>query len=158
MRSPGPAVRQADPWPKLEPIAFPTARWAVALAWLLALIFAATGLGKALDVVGFALILRDFRIAPDALLMPLALAVVVLEFAIAAGLLVPATRARAAAGAMLVATGNALVLSVTLWRGIPVENCGCFGTFLARPLTLLSPIEDLVLFVLAWLVWREARR
>lgn len=136
----------------------PMARWAVGLAWLLALAFGATGLGKALDVVGFALILRDFRLFPEALLMPLALGVILVEFAIAIGLLWGGFRGVAAVGAMAMASVNALVLSVTLLRGIALENCGCFGVFWARPLTPLTPLEDVALFVPAWLVWREARR
>lgn len=138
-------------------MSLPMARWAVILAWLLALAFAATGLGKALDVVGFALILRDFRILPDVLLMPLALLVIGLELAIAGGLLHRALRAQAALGAMVMAAGNAMLLSITLGRGIPLQNCGCFGVFWARPLTLFSPMEDLALLLIAWLVWREAR-
>lgn len=133
------------------------ARWVLILAWLLALAFAATGLVKALDVVGFALILQDYRLFPDVLLMPLALGVVLTEFAIAIGLLGAATRKVAALAAMAMASVNALVLSVTLLRGVELANCGCFGVFLARPLTPFTPLEDVVLFLLAWLVWREAR-
>lgn len=135
----------------------PMARWALVLACLLSLAFAATGLGKALDVVGFALILQDYRFLPDVLLMPLALGVVLVEFAIAIGLLSSATRRVAALAAMAMASVNALVLSVTLLRGIPLANCGCFGVFWARPLTLFTPLEDVALLILAWLVWREAR-
>lgn len=135
----------------------PIARWVLILAWLLALAFAATGLGTGLDVVGFALILQDYRLFPDVLLMPLALGVVLTEFAIAIGLLGAATRKVAALAAMAMASVNALVLSVTLLRGFELANCGCFGVFLARPLTPFTPLEDVVLFLLAWLVWREAR-
>lgn len=148
---------RADLPHRLAPISLPMARWALILAWLLALAFAATGLGKALDVVGFALILRDFQLFPEALLMPLALLVIGLEFTIAGGLLHPALRARAAFGAMALAVANGLLLSLTLGRGIALQNCGCFGVFWARPLTLYSPMEDLALLLIAWLVWREAR-
>lgn len=152
-------MRPAEPRPGLAPMAraLPPPPWTVPLAWFLALVFAATGLGKALDVVGFALILQDYRLFPDALLMPLALGIILLEFAIAVGLLQSATRAMATRAAMLLAAGNALALGVTLWRGIALANCGCFGVFWPRPLTILSPLEDVVLILLAWLVWRGAR-
>ena len=148
-------MRMAEPSRRLAPLPVEVPAWAVAVAWLLAAVFLATGLGKALDVVGFALVLHDFRIFPDALLMPVALGVIGLEFAIAIGLTRARQRALAALAAGLLAIINALVLSFTLWRGIPLENCGCFGVFLARPLTLYSPLEDVVLLGLACLVrWR----
>ncbi len=147
-------MERAERW---VPLAMPLPRWALALAGLLALVFAATGLGKALDVVGFARILGDFDLFPRALLLPLALAVTLLEFAIAAGLLQAPLRATAALAAMMVAAGNAAVLGLTLARGIALENCGCFGVFWARPLTWVSPLEDGVLLVMAWMVWRAAR-
>jgi hypothetical protein len=147
-------MARAERW---VPLAVPLPRWALALAGLLALAFGATGLGKALDLAGFARILGDFELFPRALLLPLALGVTVLELIIAAGLLAEATRARAARAAILVAAGHAAVLSLTLARGITLENCGCFGVFWARPLTLASPLEDVALLLFAWLVWRAAR-
>lgn len=153
-------MRRAEPWKRLLPMEchVTTPVWVLVLSVLLALAFAATALGKALDIVGFALILHDYRLFPDASLMPLALGVVGLECAIAVGLLRSSTRAMAAGAAMLLAAGNGLVLAVTLWRGIALDNCGCFGVFLARPLMVYSPLEDLLLIFLVWLVRQEALR
>ena len=131
--------------------------WLVGLSWLLALVFFATALGKALDVAGFARILGTYQLFPDMLLIALAPGIIALEFCIAVGLLREETRRPAALVAMWLAAGNGLLLSFTLWRGIALENCGCFGVFLARPLTLLSPLEDVVLLVMAWFVWRASR-
>jgi hypothetical protein len=45
-------------------------------------------------------------------------------------------RRRAALAAAALAAFNGAVLVLTLWRGIALENCGCFGVFLARPAAL----------------------
>ena len=134
-----------------------TPLWLTGLTWLLAAVFFATALGKALDVAGFARILGTYELFPDMLLIPLAPGIIALEFLIAVGLMREETRRLAAMGAMWLAAGNGLLLSFTLWRGIAWQNCGCFGVFLARPLTLLSPLEDVVLLLMAWFVWRASR-
>lgn len=134
--------------------------WAIAARWLLAAIFLATGLGKALDLPGFAAVLGPYRLLPEALLLPAAIALTAAEFAIAAGLAWrPALRPAARAGLGL-ALLNAAVLTLTLARGIALENCGCFGVFLARPLRPWTPLEDLVLagLALAVLAGYRARR
>ena len=52
--------------------------------------------------------------------------------------------------------GNALWVRVK--RGIEVANCGFFGVFLARPLTTITTIEDIVMMVMSLLVLLDARR
>ncbi len=128
--------------------------WAAAARWLLCAVFLATALGKLLDNRGFAQALGDYRLFPAPLLLPLGLAVSLAELAVAIGLAHPAFVRPAALGALLFGLGNAALLSLTLARGIVLENCGCFGTFLARPLTAWMPLEDLALAALAALAWR----
>jgi hypothetical protein len=82
------------------------------------------------------------------------LAVSLAELAVAAGLAHPASVRPAALGALFFGLGNAALLSLTLARGVALENCGCFGAFLARPLTAWTPLEDLALAALAALAWR----
>lgn len=48
-------------------------------------------------------------------------------------------------------------VSVTLWRGLAIANCGCFGVFLARPLTAQTVVEDVVMLGMSLLVLREVR-
>ena len=50
-----------------------------------------------------------------------------------------------------------VVLS-TLWRGLAISNCGCFGVFLARPLTGWTVVEDLVMLSMSFLVLWQVRR
>lgn len=123
--------------------------WAAASRWLLAALFLATGLGKALDVAGFAAVLGPYRLLPTPLLLPAAAAVTLAELAIVAGLAWRPALRPAAIAALAMALLNAAALTVTLARGIALENCGCFGVFLARPLRPWTPLEDLVLAALA---------
>jgi hypothetical protein len=131
---------------------------ATVLAWLLAALNLAAATGKALDLPGFADVLSAYRLFPEALLMPVAVGVTMLEAAIAVGLMVRPTRRVAAWAAGLLALGYGIVLTVTLARGIALENCGCFGVYLARPLGVHSPLEDLALIAAALLVLRFTPR
>lgn len=140
------------------PPADAVAPWRLAMVGLLALAFLATGFGKLLDVPGFAAVLADYQVWPMPLLLPLAAAITAIELAIGVAVLAPAWRRRAALAAALLALGNAALLTLTLWRGIALENCGCFGVFLARPLTPWTPLEDLLLFGVAVLASGPANR
>jgi hypothetical protein len=125
---------------------------------MLAALHLAAALGKALDMPGFAAVLAEYRLFPAAALMPLALLVAGAEAAIALGLVLPRRRRLAAMAAGAMALGYGLALIVTLLRGIELSNCGCFGVFLARPLTPLTPVEDLLLAGLAaLLLWLSPR-
>jgi hypothetical protein len=131
--------------------------WVTGLAWALAAVNLAAAGGKLLDLHGFVAVLAEYRLAPAALLMPMAVLVVALEIVAGIGLLARSWRRRAALAAGALAGVYGLALSVTLARGIQLSNCGCFGVYLARPLTLLSPLEDLALLSAAVLVaWRAA--
>jgi hypothetical protein len=131
--------------------------WAEAARWLLAAVFLATSLGKLLDIPGFAAILGGYRLLPDAILLPAALALALAELAVAGGLIVRHTARRAAWVALLLGLGNAALLSATLLRGIALANCGCFGVYWPRPLRPWTPAEDLVLAALALAVLAGVR-
>lgn len=100
--------------------------------------------------------LADYRMAPAVMLLPMAGAVVALEVAIGVGLLRPKWRRAAVLTAAALAGLYAVVLSATLARGIALGNCGCFGVYLARPLTVFSPLEDVALLLAALLVARRS--
>lgn len=127
------------------------------LAWVLAALNGAAALGKALDLPGFVLVLAEYRLLPDTLLVPGAILLVLVEAVIAIGLLLPHLRRGAALAAAALAAIYGLALTVTLLRGIALRNCGCFGVFLARPLTVFSPLEDVLLVLLALLVAARVR-
>ena len=123
--------------------------WALLAAWLLAAVLLATGLGKALDVPGFATVLAAYRLLPAGSESFVALGVTLAELGLAAALLHRPWRRAAAGGAILLFLANAAVLSLTLLRGVELANCGCFGVFWARPLRPWTPLEDLALAGLA---------
>lgn len=124
-------------------------------AWLLAAVLLATGLGKALDVPGFAAVLADYRLLPAGSEPIMALAITLAELGLAAAMLHPRWRQVAAWGAVALFLANAAVLSLTLLRGVELANCGCFGVYWPRPLRPWTPLEDLALAGLALLAgWR----
>ena len=48
-------------------------------------------------------------------------------------------------------------LVITLFRGIDLPNCGCYGVFFPQPLRWYSPFEDLVLVGMCYALWRSGK-
>ncbi len=134
-------------------------RLAVVLRASIGTILLATAAGKLLDVPGFARVLGTYEVFPEGLLFPLALAVPIVELALALWLF----SGRALAGAAFCSTAMHAAYVAWSWaalaRGLRLRNCGCFGVFLARPLTWATVVEDLVLsaasLALLALAWRR---
>ena len=81
--------------------------------------------------------------------------VVGVELAAALGLLASASVARALGRAAAIAglgvAGFWSVLAVQAFvRGLELDNCGCFGAYLAQPLRWWVLIEDAYMLLLAW--------
>lgn len=120
------------------------------LQFLIGGILLASALGKSLDLPGFVEVLKTYQAFSAAMLWPLALAVTGIEWALGVWVLSGwCLRAAALAAAGLNGI-YAVWMTGTLLRGLELENCGCFGVFLAQPLRWYSPIEDLVLVGLCW--------
>ncbi len=131
-------------------------RLARACRWLVGGVLVATGVGKALDVPGFVDVVAAYDLLPPTGSWVVAHVLPPLELATGASLLarvMPRGFAVVAVGlhAMLV-----VVVITTLVRGIPVENCGCFGVFLARPLGLGTLVEDAVMLAASGVVLHSA--
>lgn len=97
--------------------------------------------------------LGRYDISVDA--APAAAAVIAVELAAAIGLLASASVPRLVAGAAGIAgLGIASFWSVlavqAFARGLELDNCGCFGAYLAQPLRWWVLLEDVYLLVLAW--------
>ena len=122
----------------------------------LGLLILGTGVGKALDLVGFVRVMETYHLLPPALFYPVAIAVTASELALGIWLLSGRRLAPAALAAIGVNLGYAALMALTLARGLDLKNCGCFGIFLARPLRWFSPLEDLALAGLSWLLYRRA--
>lgn len=130
--------------------------------WFLRLSLAAinlgAALGKGLDLPGFVGVLETYQLFPAFSLWPLAILAVVGEGVLGVWLLSGRRLEMAAWVCAAVAAGYGAVLSLTLARGIHLENCGCFGVFLARQLNWWSPLEDVVMFAGSALLAVLARR
>ena len=127
------------------------------LRWLLGTLILATGVGKALDIGGFAGVLADYRLGleADALSM-LALAVCAVEIGLGAWLLSGWRLRRAAATAMALNAAYCALMTTALLRGLQLDNCGCFGVYFPSPLRWYSPLEDLALVAASWALMRLA--
>lgn len=117
----------------------------LALRWVLGLTLAATALGKALDVSGFRAVLAAYDLFPAWSLWPIALTMPAIEALIAASMLTGRRLWAGIVASVALHLGFAAIVTVELLRGVALENCGCFGVFLARPLRWTTPLEDLLL-------------
>lgn len=121
------------------------------------LVLISTGIGKGLDMPGFVAILDNYQLQPHWASVILAYTLPFIEFGIGISLLMAFRRVTTA---WLAVGFHILMLSVvviTLMRGIELENCGCFGVFLARPLTPMTAIEDVVMLVMSLLALLDAK-
>lgn len=115
-------------------------------------ILIASALGKALDLEGFAEVLTTYQAFPKSALFFMALAVTIFEFVLGAWMLAGWKLCASAITAAVMNTTYAIWMTVTLYRGLKLPNCGCFGVFFPRPLTWFSPIEDMVMAALCSLL------
>ncbi|WP_447969568.1 MauE/DoxX family redox-associated membrane protein [Nitrospira sp. M1] len=131
------------------------------LRWVLQILIGGiifgSALGKSLDLPGFADVLKTYQAFPESTLYSIAISVTAFEFVLGAWILSGwhlTTSAMTAAVMNLVYAGW---MTVTLFRGLNLDNCGCFGVFFPRPLNWFSPIEDLVMVALCVLLAYVAR-
>ena len=136
--------------------------WGVVLRifprWFVGLVLIATGTGKAFDMPGFVQVLAAYDLLPSSGNVALAYTLPFIELATGLCLL---TRRGLRLAAWTAAGLHVMLLSavlLTLWRGIEIANCGCFGVFLARPLTAQTVVEDAVMLALSIVVLRQAHR
>jgi uncharacterized membrane protein YphA (DoxX/SURF4 family) len=123
------------------------------LRLLLGIVITAAGLGKLLDIEGFASVIETYKLRLPQLLRQLtAGAVTLFELALGVVLLSGRFTHEAALWSAFMHGGYFILLSISLFRKLPLKNCGCFGVFLARPLRWYTPLEDLVLIVLSFLL------
>lgn len=126
--------------------------------WFVGVVLVATGLGKVLDIAGFVHVLAAYDLLPHWLNLGLAYSLPFIE--LATGICLIARLQLLMAACIAVGLHVLLLTAVvtTLWRGIAVANCGCFGVFLARPLTAGTAVEDAAMLALSLLAARLAVR
>ncbi|MCI0668202.1 MAG: hypothetical protein L0Y38_08135 [Methylococcaceae bacterium] len=121
-------------------------------------ILIATGLGKLLDTAGFVGVIEAYRLVSHEIGVALAYSLPFIELGTGFSLV---TGRYLSSGASLAVGLHTLMIGVvvaTLERGIRVDNCGCFGVFLARPLSFSTLIEDLVMLAMSVWAWLNARK
>lgn len=132
-----------------------------ALTLLLALsaaaLFAGAALHKLRSVATFATVVAAYRIVPTSWVAMTARAVLTLEFACAAGLLVGSLRARAAAvgAGLILAYGCAI--AINLFRGRVDIDCGCAGFGRRRSLAAWMVIRNAVIAALLLAMLADSR-
>jgi len=129
-------------------------RWV--LQWVIGGIIFGSAVGKALDLPGFIEVLKTYRALPDGWLPMVAAAVIGIEFVLGAWIL---SGLRLRIGALVAAAlnaGYAVWMTISLVRGLELTNCGCFGVFFPQPLRWYSPLEDVALVALCYLLGRLA--
>lgn len=122
-----------------------------------ALMFAAA-FGKLFDMAGFAGVVASYRLAPDALVLAGAWALALAELGMGLWLAAALAPRLAAQAVIAFHIFYLLGLASALLRGLELPNCGCFGMFWARPLSLQSLVIDLLLLALAVWLWKTAPR
>jgi hypothetical protein len=112
------------------------------LRYFIASVLLLTGIGKLLDVPGFIEVIDTYKIIPTFLQPAIAVSMVLVELKIAENLFRKINIEITALAATALHICFTLLATLTLLRGIEVPNCGCFGVFWARPLTIITVAED----------------
>ena len=135
----------------------------LAMYWILRLslgaVIAAAGIAKLASLPGFVAVIHTYQLSlSDSVAWAVAISVALFELCLGIWMLSGRATPKAASLSILMHAGYALLLTVTLVRGIHLENCGCFGTFLARPLQWYTPIEDVILMAVSYVLMVLAHR
>lgn len=124
---------------------------------LLLILFGAAGWSKLRSLEAFEGVVYNFRILPERAARPFARLLPVAELAVAAGLVLPATRASAAAGAIALLAVFCIAIAVNMGRGRREIDCGCFSSTLKQHLSIGLILRNVLLAGLAGLlVWEPA--
>ena len=128
-----------------------------ALRMLLGLILLATSIAKLSNLPGFVAVLHSYRIFPQGLHWPAAIIITVSELVIGSWLCWGRHLRQAARTSLALHGAYACFAAFMLLRNVPILNCGCFGSFLARPLSWMTVGQNLILVALSLLLIRLTR-
>lgn len=112
---------------------------------VLSLVFGAAAVGKINAWGELEGVVRNYRLVPAALVMPVTWLLPPVELALAIALLVPAMRPVAAAGALVLLLAFAVAIGVNVARGRTEIDCGCFRSSLKQQLSWWLVLRNLVL-------------
>ncbi|MFE9237981.1 MauE/DoxX family redox-associated membrane protein [Streptomyces sp. NPDC007007] len=130
------------------------------LRLVLGLLLAAMALGQAASFDAMPAILTTYGLTSGAASTALAVALISAQ-AVTALWFLAQPRSRATTPVWLytaVAVAWSVLASQAFARGLILDNCGCFGTYLAQPLRWYVLVEDALMLLYAGLLWRGLRR
>jgi Methylamine utilisation protein MauE len=113
------------------------------------LLLAASAIAKFADMGGFADVVVTYDVLLPAFVPAAAWTLTLVEITLAVWLLVGFYKQAAAFSLVLLHLVYLGWLLAALIRDLNIPNCGCFGVYFARPLTVLTLIEDLGLLGLS---------
>lgn len=128
------------------------------IRWFFVLLLAASSIGKLADMPGFYAVIESYALLPEAVIPISAWTLAIFESALAIWLAMAKRIEVAALSVIALHVVYLIWLAIALARGLDIPNCGCFGVFWARPLTLFTLLEDLILLALAIVLWRSVKR
>lgn len=117
----------------------------------------ASALGKLADMHGFTEVVASYRVLPGVWVAVAAWALAFCEAGFALWLVSGCQLRRAALGVTLLHCVYFGWIALALARGLQLANCGCFGVYWPRPLTLLTLIEDGALLIAACGLFRATQ-
>jgi len=121
---------------------------------MLGLLLIATGVGKLLDIPGFIGVIEAYDLLPAWSAVAVGYLLPFVELVTGIGLVFKMQTHFAAWSAVGLHVIFLTGVIITLVRGLELDNCGCFGVFWARPLTLQTVFEDsLLLLISIFLLW-----
>jgi uncharacterized membrane protein YphA (DoxX/SURF4 family) len=136
-------------------------RWSI-LSWVCRLlvggILVASALGKSLDLPGFVNVLITYQAIPGLFLWPVALTVTGVELLLGVLILFGWWLATGALAALVLNAIYTIWMTLALFQGLDLANCGCYGTLFPQPLRWYTPLEDLVLVGLCYALLLSSKK
>ncbi len=128
------------------------------LRFFFSFLLIATAVGKLLDNRGFSNVILSYQFGLTAnIALSLGLFVSLFELFLGLSIGIQFKQKVNAILISLMHLGYVLLAVSSLYRGLELQNCGCFGVFLKRPLTQATVVEDLVLLALSISFYFQSR-
>lgn len=119
-----------------------------------ALLLATSAIGKLANMPGFYQVVDTYQVFPKAFIPFSSWGLVMIELGLALALLAGNFLKTLAAMVFLLHCLYFAWLAIALQRGLDIPNCGCFGVYWARPLTIYTLLEDGFLMLMSWALWQ----
>ncbi|MGA7828295.1 MAG: MauE/DoxX family redox-associated membrane protein [Geobacteraceae bacterium] len=123
---------------------------------LLGFVLAAAAVAKLLNMPGFVAVLHSYGIFPKGTHWPAAILVTATELIVGSWLMWGRQLKKAAYASLGLHVMYAGFAAVMLLSNKLILNCGCFGSFFARPLSWTTFAENLVLAFLSYILVSRA--